>query len=446
MVNKPLAFFAFAALFVFTQAAHALLPIQHWETTRGARVYFVENHDLPMLDVSVDFPAGSGFDTREKSGTANMTANMLRLGAGGMDENEIARKLADVGAQLSGRFDADRAGAGMRTLSSAAERGRALEMLARILSQPEFPAPVLEREKVRLVAVLKEADTKPDTIAARTFSRTLYPTHPYGLRGSGEIDSIPGLSRDDLRAFHARHYTAERAVVALTGDVTRDQAAAIAEALTAGLPTAGGVAPELPPVPELSKSDVRWIAHPATQSHILIGAPGMRRSDPDYFPLFVGNHVLGGGGFTSRIYEEVRQKRGLAYSAYSYFTPLLREGPFVVGMQTKGEQAGEALELVNKTFRDFIARGPTEKELAAAKKNIIGGFPLRIDSNRKIQEYLALIGFYRLPLTYLDDFTKNVERVTSDQVKSAFQRRIHPDRVATVVVGAPDQRAAQLGQ
>src|SRR5690606_15861529 len=141
---------------------------------------------------------------------------------------------------------------------------------------------------------------------------------------------------------------------------------------------------------------------------------------------FVGNHVLGGGGFTSRINEEVRQKRGLAYSAYSYFSPMLRAGPFVVGMQTQAAQAKDALEVVRKTVGDFVAQGPTAKELAAAKKNIVGGFPLRIDSNRKIHEYLAVIGFYRLPLTYLDDFTKNVERVSADDIRAAFQRNIEP--------------------
>jgi zinc protease len=442
MNSKSLQLVATLILLGLAHAASAILPIQHWETKRGARVYFVENHDLPMLDVSVDFPAGAGFDTREKSGAANMTANMLRLGAGGMDEDEIARKLADVGAQLGGRFDGDRGGSGLRTLSSGNERARALEILARMLAQPEFPAPVLEREKVRLIAMLKEADTKPDTIAARTFSRMIYPTHPYGLRSSGEVDTIAKLSRDDLAAFHRAHYNAERAVVALMGDVTREEAAAIAESLTVGLPAASGPARELPPVAQLAKAEARWITHPSTQSHIMVGAPGIRRDDPDYFPLFVGNYVLGGGGFQSRITEEVRQKRGLAYSAYSYFSPMLREGPFVVGMQTKGEQAREALDVVNKTINDFVAQGPTTKELAAAKKNIIGGFPLRIDSNRKIHEYLALIGFYRLPLTYLDDFTKNVDRVSAEQVKSAFQRRIHLDRMVTVVVG-PAERSAQ---
>ncbi|MDB5903207.1 MAG: insulinase family protein [Betaproteobacteria bacterium] len=442
MRSNRYSFIAGVALMALAHAAHALLPIQHWETSRGARVYFVENRDLPMLDVSVDFPAGSGFDTREKSGTANMTNNMLRLGAGGMNEDEVARKLADIGAQFSGRFDNDRSGVGMRMLSSPQERKASLEMLGRILNQPEFPASVLEREKARLIAALKEADTMPDTIAARTFSRMIYPTHPYGLRGSGEVDTIAKLTRDDLAAFHRRYYTAERAIVAIMGDVGRDEAAAIAEALTSALPKAAADAPVLPPVPPLEKGETRWITHPATQSHILMGGPGIRREDPDYFALFVGNHILGGGGFNSRMTDEVRQKRGLAYSAYSYFSPLLREGPFVIGMQTKGEQAKEALAVARKVVTDFVAQGPTAKELAAAKQNIVGGFPLRIDSNRKIHEYLAVIGFYRLPLTYLDDFVGKVERITAEQVKAAFQRRVHPDRLVTVVVGQAEQQAA----
>jgi len=301
---------------------------------------------------------------------------------------------------------------------------------------------VLEREKARLIASLKEADTKPDTIASRTFNRLVYPNHPYGLRSAGEIDTVSKLTREDLAAFHKRFYTANRAIVAIMGDVSRDEAAAIAESLTSPLPAAEGTAPTLPPATEPAKPESRWITHPATQSHIMVGSVGIRREDPDYFPLFVGNHILGGGGFHSRMTDEVRQKRGLAYSAYSYFAPLLREGPFVIGMQTKGEQAREALTIAQKTLADFVANGPTAKELAAAKKNIIGGFPMRIDSNRKIHEYLAVIGFYRLPLTYLDDFVKRVEAVTAEQIKAAFQKRVHPDRMITVIVGQPERQAA----
>jgi len=437
MCNSRFSSWIAAAVFLLAAAqAHAILPIQHWQTASGARVYFVENRDLPMFDLSVEFPAGAAYDTRDKSGAASMTSQLLRLGAGGLGENEIARQLSDVGAQLAPRFDTDRAGLALRTLSSAPERRQALDIFNRILQHPEFPEAVLEREKVRLIGALKEADTKPETIAALTFFRLAYGDHPYGLRSSGEVGTVSALTRQDLVDFYRQHYIARRAVVAIVGDLSRDEAAAIAEEATAGLPQTEAAEPSLPEAATLTAGTTRFIANPASQSHILIGAPGIRRGDPDYFPLFVGNYVLGGGGFVSRLVEEVRQKRGLAYSVYSYFSPLQRRGPFLIGMQTKREQAPEALAVVQKTLREFVANGPTAQELEAAKQNITGGFPLRIDSNRKIHEYLSVIGFYRLPLSYLDDFVGKVERVTVADVKSAFARHIDPDKLVTVVVAA----------
>jgi zinc protease len=430
------------ALAAAAAPAQAILPIQHWQAGSGARVYFVENHDLPMLDISVEFPAGAGYDQPEKSGVASMTQRLLKSGVDGMSEDDIARGVADVGAQLSGRFDADRAGLAVRTLSSAAERRRAIDILARSLRAPSFPANVLEREKVRLVGSLKEADTKPDTIVSRTFYRLAYREHPYALRSSGEVASVEGITREDLLAFHRRHYTARYAVVALIGDVTRAEAEAIAEEVTRGLPKASGEEPELPPVAPLPQAATRTVQHHAAQAHILIGAPGVARDDPDYIALFVGNFVLGGGGFVSRITEEVRQKRGLAYSASSYFYPLRREGPFLISMQTRRDQAAQALEVARATLAEFVKDGPTAEELEAAKRNIVNGFPLRIDSNRKIHEYLALIGFYRLPLTYLEDFVQRVERVSVDDIRDAFRRRIDPGRMVTVVVGGELQKSA----
>lgn len=422
-------------LLVAASPARAILPIQHWQTAGGARVLFVENRDLPMLDVSVEFPAGAGYDRPELAGLAAMTNRLLSAGADGMNEDEISRRMADVGAQHGGRFDTDRAGYMVRTLSSERERREALEIFARVLRGPDFPQAVLEREKARLTGALKEADTRPDTIASRAFYRLVYREHPYALRASGEVETIAKITREDLAGFYRRHYAGSYAVVAIIGDVNRAEAEAIAEQLTRGLPGATGAEPSLPPVADLPAAVTRIIAHQAKQAHILIGAPGIRRDDPDFFPLYVGNHMLGGGGFVSRITDEVRQKRGLAYSAYSFFSPLLRKGPFQIGMQTQREQAGEALEVARKTLRAFVADGPTDSELTAAKNNIVGGFPLRIDSNSKIHDYLALIGFYRLPLTYLEDFVKNVERVSAADVRAAFQRRVHPERMVTVVVG-----------
>ncbi len=417
-------------------AALATLPIQHWQTSSGARVYFVENRDIPMLDLSIDFAAGSGFDRTEKPGVASMANRLMRLGAEGMSEDDIAQKTADIGAGIAGRFDSDRAGLGLRTLSSRAERTQALDIFMRILHRPLFPQQALEREKTRLLGALREADIQPGTIAGRTFNRLLYAAHPYGLRASGDTASVGRISRDDLTAFYQRHYAARSAVIALMGDVSRDEAHAIAERIAAGLPPSSSDAPVLPVVAASPRKITQRIPHHASQSHILIGALGMARSDPDYFPLFVGNYVLGGGGFASRISDEVRQKRGLAYSAGSYFSPLVQPGPFVISMQTRKDQAQEAIAVTMKTLRDFIAHGPTLQELQEAQSNLVGGFPLRIDSNRKIHEYLGIIGFYQLPLTYLDEFVSNVERVTLADIKRAFSARIDPEQLITVVVGA----------
>lgn len=421
---------------LYAQGALAFLPIQHWQTANGVRVYFVENHDLPILDISIDFPAGSSSDTPKTSGRALLTQRLLTLGAGGMPEDRIAETLADVGAQLGGQFDRDRAGLSLRTLSSQPERDQALDVLTRVVQHPEFPEPVVDRERTRLIAALREADTKPEVIADRALMQMLYGTHPYGLRESGEPDTLTPLTRQDLVDFYQRHYTASQAVIAMIGDIQRDEAARIAESLTRDLP-AGKAPARLPPVTAPAPGTQK-IDHPATQSHIQLAYPGITRDDPDYFPLLVGNYILGGGGFVSRLMEEIRQARGLAYGVRSAFSPFKEKGPFEISLQTKKEQAEQALQLTRQVLRDFVEQGPTKQELQAAQQNLVGGFPLRIDSNRKILGYLGMIGFYQLPLTYLEDYVKAVEKVTRAQIKDAFQRRIDPAGMVTVVVGITD--------
>lgn len=414
--------------------AQAALPIQHWKMDNGAQVYFVENHDLPLLDISVEFPAGGARDDQAKPGLASMTQHMLTLGAGGMTEEEISRKIADIGASLGGQFDQDRAGLRLRTLSSERERNQALDIMSKALLSPDFPEAVLEREKTRSIVELREAMTRPNFLADRKFDAMLYGTHPYGYSALVEPETIASYRRDDLAAFYRSHYLADRAVISLIGDVTVAQAKEIATRLTSTLARSGNGLPALPVV-TMPQGETSKIAHPATQSHIFMGQPGITRDDPDYFALYVGNHILGGGGFVSRLVEEVRQKRGLAYSVYSYFIPLQQAGPFQIGLQTKGAQAEQALDIVRKTVREFTAKGPTQAELDKARQNIVGGFPLRLDSNKKILEYLAVIGFYNLPLTYLEDYPVKVEKVTVAQIKDAFARRVKPDGMVTVVVG-----------
>jgi zinc protease len=435
MLIKP---FLVALLLGLPLSAQAVLSIQSWQTPQGARVLFVESHELPILDISVDFSAGSARDPAGKPGLAQLTHGMLDQGAGGLSDTDIAHRLADVGAELAGSFDRDRAGVTLRTLSSAAEKDKALDILARVLQQPDFPQAVVEREKRRLIAAIREAEADPGTVADKAFYRALYGTHPYAHDEAGEPEAIARLTRRDLQAFYRTHYSAPNVAIALMGDISRTEAEAIATRLAAGLSRAAA-APALPsPVPAAA-SDTR-IAHPSTQSHVLVGVVGMARNDPDFFPLFVGNYVLGGGGFDSRLVREVRDKRGYAYSAYSYFMPMMEAGPFQLGLQTKLEQTDDALKVAQATVRQFIADGPSEAELTQAKSNLTGGFPLRIDSNKKILGYLSVIGFYRLPLDYLDTWVDHVNAVDVVMVKQAFARRIDPDKLVTVVVGAGSAR------
>lgn len=427
------------AILAFSISAQAAVKIQQWQTSAGAEVYFVENHDLPIVDLSVNFAAGSARDSTEKSGLAGITRYLMALGAAGMSDEVIANKMADIGAILGGDFDVDRAAFKLRTLSSAREQAQALEVFTQVLQKPDFPEAVLTREKARIISGLQESATQPESISNKAFMTAMYGKHPYSLDGSGEVESVGNIKREDLQDFYNKHYGAKGAVIAVIGDLTRAQANNIAENISNGLPKSADVSPiakvEYPMAPVEQR-----IAHPASQSHILLGYPGIKRGDADLFPLYVGNYILGGGGFVSRLTEEVREKRGLVYSVYSFFMPMAELGPFQIGLQTKKDQANAALKLVHETLDKFLKNGVTEKELVAAKANIIGGFPMRIDSNGKILDYLAVIGFYKLPLNYLDEYNKKVASVTTAQIKEAFNRRLKPANFVTVIVGDPDAK------
>ncbi len=417
-------------LAVMTMLAQAGVKIQHWNLPSGARVYFVESHELPILDVQVEFAAGAAYDPLGKSGVAGLTRGLLDAGAGALDEEKIAGRLVDIGANLSGSGDLDRAGLSLRTLSSKREREAAVDLMRLVLQQPTFPEDVLAREKARSIAAIRESDTRPDSIAGKRFSAMLYPGHPYGV--SATVESVSGITRDDLLNFHRARYSAQGAVISIIGDVSRTEAESIARTVSEGLPQSH-VDATIPDV-KLPTQSVERIAHPATQAHIYVGVPAMRRGDADYFPMLVGNYILGGGGFVSRLMKEVREKRGYAYSVYSNVQALRQPGPFQIGLETKRNQAAAALKVVQETLTLFLKGGPTEVELNAAKRNLIDGYALRLDSNRKILEYLALIGFYELPLTYLDDFPHKVEAVTVADIRAAFQRKVKPEHLVTVIL------------
>jgi len=421
---------------MFSLSATANPDIQHWTTGNGARVYFVAAPELPMVDIRVVFDAGSARDGK-LPGLATLTNGMLEEGAGKFDANAIAARFDSLGARFSASSERDMAIVGLRSLTKPSLLDPALDTFALLLSQPSVPSDALERVRKQMLIGLQAEEQSPGDIAEKAFYSTLYGAHPYGIHPSGTVQSIHAMTRQEVLDFHHRYYVGRNAVVAIVGAVTRDQAELLAEKAVGSLP-AGEAAPALPAVPELQQAIDRHIAHPSTQTHVLMGQPGVYRGDPDYFPLYVGNHILGGSGLVSRLSEEVREKRGLSYSVYSYFLPMRQKGPFLLGLQTRTASTAEALKVLRQTLDDFVSNGPTEEELQAAKKNITGGFPLKIDSNSDILGYIAMIGFYRLPLDYLDTFTSRVEAVTTAQIRDAFARRVHPDKMVTITVGAGD--------
>jgi zinc protease len=430
-------FLAALLLAGFAPGLLALPQIQTWTTGNGARVYFVPAPQLPMVDVRVVFDGGSARDGSQP-GRALLTNALLAEGAGRLDADGIADAFDRVGADFSNDSLRDMTLVGLRTVTDPKLMTQAVETAALVLNEPTFPRDALERERQRLLVAMRAKEQSPEEIADRRFFTALYGDHPYAHRPIGDEQSVRALTRDDLIAHYRTYYVGRNAVVAIVGALDRNGAERLAEQLVGRLP-AGAAAPALPPVPPVpptAKASRIDIVFPSTQTHILMGQTGMRRDDPDYFPLYVGNFILGGSGLVSRVSDEVREKRGLAYSAYSGFTPMRLEGPFTLGLQTATANTPQALQVLRDTLEKFEREGPTDKELIAAKKNITGGFPLAFDSNSEIVGFLALIGFYGLPLDYLDTYTRNVESVTVAQIRDAFRRRIHPEAMVTVTVGA----------
>lgn len=407
--------------------------IQTWQTENGAKVLYVEAPELPMVDVRVLFDAGSARDG-DKPGLAKLTAGLMTEGAGEWNADQIAERLEDVGAQLGGGSARDMAWVSVRSLTEAKALEVSLETLAAILARPRFDEADFSRLRESMQVGLRQSEQNPGSVASKAFFAQVFAGHPYGTHPGGTQESLAAMTREDLVAMHKRYFVARNGVVAIVGAVDRAKAEQIAKRVTQGL-AAGEHAPAMPEVRFPEKAVESRIPFPSSQSHILIGHPGMHRSDPDYFALYVGNHILGGGGLVSQLSDEVREKRGLSYSVYSYFQPMRRNGPFTMGAQTKNAQAAEAMAVMRQTVDHFIENGPTEDELTAAKQNITGSFPLRIASNSSIVEYLSVIGFYDLPLDYLDAFVGKVNDVTVEKIRDAFRRRVHPEKFVTVVVG-----------
>jgi len=425
-------------------AAHAVPEIQTWQTPAGAEVLFVRAPELPMIDIRVVFDAGSARDGAQP-GLASLSAAMLTEGAADLDADALAERVEAVGAELGTGADRDTSYAQLRALTDPQALEPALDALVKVLTAPRFDAEEFERVRQNRLTALRLAEQDPGSVGQKALYQAIFGEHPYAAHPSGTAESVAALSPDDLRAFHSRYYGAKNATVAIVGAIDRARAEAFAARITAGLPKAPPP-PALPPVPALDQTQIQRIDFPSSQTHLYLGQPGMYRGDPDYFALYLGNHILGGSGLVSLLMEEVREKRGLSYSVFSYFVPLARKGPLLMGLQTQNAQADAAQQVLLQTLNDFIDEGPTETQLEAAIKNVTGGFPLRIAGNSQIVSYLSVIGFYDLPLDYLERFPDRIRAVTAEQIRDAFQRRVDPAKLAMIAVGAVPETSSESAE
>lgn len=429
------------AALAWAAVAQAAIPIQHWTHPSGARVYLVSSPGIPMVDVQIDLDGGSRREPEGKTGLAGATADMLDAGvrahAGqpARDENALAAAWVDLGAQFGASAGGDRFSVQLRSLTDPAILPRAVALAAQQLAAPAWPEAVWQRDRERGIAALREAQNRPATVAGQAFARAVYGSHPYGRYNTPE--SLQAISVADMQAFYRRHVSACRAQVVIVGAVDRAGAQAIVAPLMAaiaphGCPPLGSV-PEVAPLKQAHEARLPFAA---AQAQILIGQPGIPRQHPDFFALLLGNHILGGSGFTSRLTIELREKRGLTYGVYSHFAPARHAGAFQIGMSTRPDQADEAVRVLRETLARYLEEGPSEDEMQSAKDFLVNGFALRIDSNRKLLDNVSNIAWNGLPLDYLDTWTAQIQRLTREQVRQAMRRALNAERMVTVVVGA----------
>lgn len=421
-------------LILFSNFVNAnIFKTEKWSTPNGVRVVFYPAKEVPMLDLSLAFAAGSSFDGSQ-FGLSSLTTRLLNQGSAGQDATAIAEALADTGAQFHAENSRDMVVFNLRTLSQKEALNKSLATFTQIINHPDFPDDAFEREKKQLLMSIEQAKESPDDVANKVFFKKLYQDHPYAHSVNGTSKTINGLSKDQVIQFYKNYYVANNALLVIVGAIDSQTAHLLADKLTQDLPK-GNPAITISKALQINKEEKISINFPSSQTIIRMGQLGIDHSNPDYFPLLVGNYILGGGSLVSRLAYEVREKRGLTYGVNSEFAPMLGQGPFLISLSTKNQEANKALQITQDTLKKFIHEGPSEQELTAAKLYITGSFPLSLASNQSIAGLLLRAAFYHLPDDYLDTYVAKINAVTSKQIQQAFQKQVNTQALLLVKVG-----------
>jgi zinc protease len=436
-MSAPRTLILVAALVAWGGAAQAV-TIEAVESAHGIKAWLVEDHSLAVVTIDASFTGGAALDPAAKAGLANLTCDLLDEGAGELDSTAYQGKLEDLATSLDFGAGADTIGVNLRSVTQNLAPSLALLHLA--LAAPRFDPAAVARVKGQLLASLASADRQPRAIADRQWRAAMFGDHPYARRLRGTPETVAAIGVDDLRGLVRDRFAKDVLLIGVVGDITPDQLKPLLDATFGDLPDhAAAAAP--PPLAIRTAGETVLAKFAIPQSVVVFGQPGIQRDDPDWYAALIVNDVLGGGGFSSRLTEEVREKRGLAYSVYSALEPMAEGGVIAGGVGTENAHVAESIALVRSEWQRMSDGGPTDQELAAAKTYLTGSFPLNLDSTGRIASALVEMMRDKLGIDYLDRRSGLIDAVTLDDAKRVAKRLLDPAALTFVVVGSPPDLA-----
>lgn len=411
------------------------IEIQEITSPGGIKAWLIEDHSIPFTALSLMFRGGASLDAPGKRGQMSLMTALLEEGAGEMDSVQYAEAVEGLGAQ--NRFDVGDDALTVNARMLTENRDQAAELLRQALAEPRFDPDAVERVRAQLQAVIRSEATSPNAIASKELARLAWGEHPYATSINGTRETVAALTRDDLVAAKDRILARDRVVVAAAGDITAEELGKLIDAVLGGLPEQGSA-----PLPDRARlqltGGVTVIDWDSPQTVVSFAQPGLPMSDPDYFAAFVADHILGGGGFSSRLMDEIREKRGLTYGVSTGLANGVYGETWQGGMASANDKVAEAVGLIRQEWDRFAKGGVTEKELADAKTYLTGEYALRFDGNGKIAGILAGMQLIGLPADYVNTRNGKIEAVTAADVQRVGQRLLHSDQIRFVLVGRPE--------
>ena len=427
-----------AAAFVLTASIPArAADVKNIDLGKQAQVWFVEDHTVPIVSFNISLPAGAAYDPAGKGGLASFAASMMDEGAGNLDSAAYHRALAAKAILFSARVERDYTV--ISITAQSADAGEAMRLLQLALTKPRFDNDTLTRVRTEILQSLQQEEAQPQRVAAKGFMRAFFNGHTYGHATDGEAASIGAITAADLKAFARTHWVKNGLMIAMAGDISQDAATRLLGQTFAPLPAT--VPPPPPNVGRLGAPGLHVQPMAVPQPNAVFGLPGIMRADPDFITAYVANYILGGGGFSSRLMTEVREKRGLTYGINTSIDSFRKASVWVGQVATRADAIGQTLEVVRQTMRDFAARGPTQAELDDAKTFLTGSFPLAFDSNAGIATQLGTFQRQGLDVGYVARRNSLIQAVTLADVRRVSKHLFDPARLTVMVAGGPAPQA-----